>query len=123
MSGGSELVPRSRVERWRLAARLIRDLVRIHPRPFLVAVGGAAIFALCTVASAIVLRWVIDHVIEPRFRDGRVGVGTTIVGLTLVIVVGFVRAAGVVIRRTWAGRAHWRIAESLTVQVLDRLIA
>jgi len=96
--------------------------VRIHPRPFVIAVGGAALFALCTVASAVVLRWVIDHVVDPRLRQGHVAVGTVFVGIGLVIVVGLVRAAGVVVRRTWAGRAHWRIAESLTVQVLDRLV-
>ena len=96
--------------------------MRIHPRPFVIAVGGAALFALCTVASAVVLRWVIDHVVDPRLRQGHVAVGTVFVGIGLVIVVGLVRAAGVVVRRTWAGRAHWRIAESLTVQVLDRLV-
>ena len=122
MSGGKGSSSRSRLDRWRTAARLVRDLVRIHPRPFVIAVGGAALFALCTVASAVVLRWVIDHVVDPRLRQGHVAVGTVFVGIGLVIVVGLVRAAGVVVRRTWAGRAHWRIAESLTVQVLDRLV-
>jgi len=122
MSGGKGSSSRSRLDRWRVAARLVRDLVRIHPRPFIIAVGGAALFALCTVASAVVLRWVIDHVVDPRLRQGHVAVGTVFVGLGLVIIVGLVRAAGVVIRRTWAGRAHWRIAESLTVEVLDRLV-
>jgi len=127
MSGGNvrgenQSSTRSRLSRWRTAARLVRDLVRIHPRPFIIAVGGAALFALCTVASAVVLRWVIDHVVDPRLRQGHVAVGTVFVGIGLVIVVGLVRAAGVVVRRTWAGRAHWRIAESLTVQVLDRLV-
>jgi len=122
VKAGKEPSTRSRLSRWRTAARLVRDLVRIHPRPFIIAVGGAALFALCTVVSAVVLRWVIDHVVDPRLRQGHVAVGTVFIGLGLVIIVGLVRAAGVVIRRTWAGRAHWRIAESLTVQVLDRLV-
>src|SRR3954467_11421012 len=122
MSGGKVHSSRSRLDRWRTAARLVRDLVRIHPRPFIIAVGGAAVFALCTVASAVVLRWVIDHVVDPRLRQGHVDVSTVLVGIGLVIIVGLVRAGGVVVRRTWAGRAHWRIAESLTVQVLDRLV-
>src|SRR4051794_37069621 len=120
MSGGKTSPTRARRERWRSAARLIRDLVRIRPRPFLIAVGGSSVFALCTVASAIVLRWVIDHVIDPRLRQGKVAVGTVLIGLGLVIGVGVVRAAGVVVRRTWAGIAHWRIAESLTGEVVDR---
>ena len=79
-------------------------------------------FALCTVASAIVLRWVIDHVIDPRLRQGHVATGTVFIGLGLVVGVGVIRAAGVVVRRTWAGIAHWRIAETLTGQVVDRLV-
>ena len=102
---------------------MIRELVRIHPRPFFIAVGGSSVFALCTVASAIVLRWVIDHVIDPRLRQGTVAIGTVAIGLGLVIGVGVIRAAGVVVRRTWAGIAHWRIAETLSCQVVDRLVA
>jgi ATP-binding cassette subfamily B protein len=100
----------------------VRDLVRIHPRPFGIAVGGAAVFALCTVASAIVLRWVIDDVIDPRLRQGHVATGTVLTGLGFVIGVGVLRAAGVVVRRTWAGIAHWRIAETVSGQVVDRLV-
>jgi ABC-type multidrug transport system fused ATPase/permease subunit len=98
-------------------------LVRIRPKPFLVAVSGAAVFALCTVASSVVLRWIIDHVIDPRFRAGHVRASTVLVGLGLVIVTGVVRAVGVVVRRTFAGIAHWRVAESLSGDVIDRLIA
>ena len=79
-------------------------------------------FALCTVASAVVLRWVIDHVIDPRLRQGHVATGTVFIGLGLVIGVGVIRATGVVVRRTWAGIAHWRIAETLSGQVIDRLV-
>jgi ABC-type multidrug transport system fused ATPase/permease subunit len=39
----------------------------------------------------------------------------------VLIVIGFVRAAGVVVRRTWAGRTTWRVTESLTRQVIDRV--
>ncbi len=112
----------SRLNRWHVAARLVRDLVRIHPKPFYIAVGGAAVFALCTVASAVVLRWVIDNVIDPRFREGDVEVGTVLVGLGLIVAVGLIRAIGVIVRRTWAGIAHWRIAETLTGDVVDRLV-
>ncbi len=123
MSGGNQASTRARRDRWRSAALLIRDLVRIHPRPFFIAVSGSSVFALCTVASAVVLRWIIDHVIDPRLRQGTVAVGTVVIGLGLVIAVGVIRAAGVVVRRTWAGIAHWRIAETLTGQVVDRLVA
>lgn len=113
---------RSRLQRWREAARLIRNLVRIHPRPFVIAVAGAAVFATCTVASSVVLRWVIDHVIDPRLRRGHVDTTTVFAGIGLVIGVGVVRAGGVVVRRTWAGIARWRIAEKLSGEVVDRLV-
>jgi ATP-binding cassette, subfamily B, bacterial len=122
MSGGTTNVARSRLQRWREAARLVRNLVRIHPRPFVIAVAGAAVFATCTVASSVVLRWVIDHVIDPRLRRGHVDTTTVFAGIGLVIGVGLVRAVGVVVRRTWAGIARWRIAEKLTGEVVDRLV-
>ncbi len=36
-----------------MAARLVRDLVRVRPKPFLIDVSGAAVFVLCTVASSV----------------------------------------------------------------------
>ena len=41
--------------RLRQAVTLIGTLVRLHPRLFAVAVAGSAVYALCTVASAIAL--------------------------------------------------------------------
>ena len=112
----------SRTARWREAARLIRSQVRIHPRPFMIAVSGAAVFALCTVASTAAIRWVVDRAILPRFDQGRVAVATALTGLGAIIAIGLIRAAGVIVRRSWAGRAHRRIGESLSGLVIDRLL-
>ena len=57
---------------------MIAAEVRLHPRPFAIAVSGAAVFALCTVASSVAVRWVIDHVIVPRFEEGSVAAGTVL---------------------------------------------
>jgi len=122
MSEGSSNSPRTRMDRWRAATRLVHQLVRIHPRPFIIAVSGAAVFALCTVASSVVLRWVIDNVIDPAFRQGGVEKSTVVAGLSMVLMVGVVRAAGVIVRRRWAGMARFQIAETLTGQVVDRLV-
>ena len=43
-------------------------------------------------------------------------------GVVLIIGIGVLRATSVVIRRTFAGYAQWRSAESITNQVTDRLI-
>jgi ABC-type multidrug transport system fused ATPase/permease subunit len=101
----------------------IRAMVRRQPKTFAIAVAGASVYALCTVASSIVIRWVIDHVIIPRFEEGQVAVATVVAGCSLIIGVGVLRAIGVVVRRSFAGITQWRIAQSLGNDVVDRLVA
>ena len=98
-SVGSPTVTR-RFERARKGLGMIAAQVRLHPRPFTLAVAGTSVFALCTVASALAVEWVIDHVILPRFEEGDVAAGTVAAGVGLIILIGFVRAVGVVVRRT-----------------------
>ena len=108
--------------RFRQATSLIRALLRHQKATFAVAVSGAAVFALCTVASAMAVRLVIDKIITPRFRDGHVGVATTVSVLGLVVGIGLIRATGVVVRRTWAGRTNWGVTARLSAEVVDRLV-
>ena len=107
--------------RLRQAFRLLRVLVRHQKRTFSIAVAGAAVFAACTVGSAVVVRMITDQVIEPRFRQGSVAVSKVIAVLGALVVLGLVRAGGVVVRRTWAGRTQWRVVDSLSGEVIDRL--
>ena len=104
------------------AARLLRTLLRHHKRLFATAVLGAAVFAACTVLSSVVVGKITDEVLNPRFQLGSVGAGTVARVLGALILVGLVRAGGVVVRRTWAGKTNWRVNESLTAQVIDRLV-
>ncbi|MCU1361954.1 MAG: putative transporter permease/ATP-binding protein [Ilumatobacteraceae bacterium] len=112
-----------RVGIWRPAFRLIRALVRHHKRLFFIAVAGASVFAACTVLSAEIVGRITDDLVRPRFEQGSVKVGTVIAVLGALVLVGIIRAAGVVVRRTWAGRTGWRIAESLTAEVVDHVVA
>jgi ATP-binding cassette, subfamily B, bacterial len=107
----------------RAAFVLLRQLLKGHRRLFLIAVGGAAVFAACTVLSAEIVGQVTDRLIQPRFEQGSVSTGTVVVVLGALILVGVVRGAGVVVRRVWAGRTGWRIAEQLTGEVIDRVVA
>ncbi len=107
--------------RLRQAFQLVRALVRSHKRTFFTAVAGASVFAACTVLSAMVVRLIIDEVINPRFNEGSVAVRKVLLVLGTLIVIGFVRAGGVVVRRTWAGRTTWRVTETITTDVIDRL--
>ncbi|CAN5669875.1 ABC transporter ATP-binding protein [soil metagenome] len=97
-------------------------MVAMHPRTFAVAVSGAALFALCTVASSVAVRWVIDHVIVPRFEAGQVATSTVVGGIVFIAVVGFLRAIGVVLRRTFAGITQFRVAATLGHDIVDRLV-
>lgn len=83
---------------------------------------GAALFAVCTVASSWLLRWVIDEVIVRRFDTERFSLQRTLIAVGLLIGLSLIRACGVILRRSFAGRAQWRTAQSLTEEVVDVLV-
>ena len=95
----------------------------MHPRLFFTAVSGAAVFALCTVASSRALQWVVDRVILPRFEAGHVAASAVVAGCTAIVVVGLVRAVGVVVRRSFAGAVKYRVGQDLTVDVVRRYVS
>ena len=105
------------------AFQLIRVIVKFHPRLFIIAVSGAAVFAVCTVGSSIGVRWMVDRVILVRFEEGLLDGSAMLVGACLVIGVGLLRAAGVIVRRSYAGRTEWRTAETITNRVIDQVVA
>ncbi len=105
----------------RQAFHLVRNVIRHHERQFFTAVGGAAVFGACTAYSASVVRMITDDVIQPRFEEGSVKAGTVVGVLALLVLIGIVRAAGVVVRRTWAGRTVWGSTDSISAEVIDRL--
>lgn len=109
--------------RLREASQLLRQVVRFHPRLFIIAVSGAALFAICTVASSVGLRWMIDRVILVRFERGEVDLSALIAGSIIVIGIGLLRALGVVIRRSFAGKTEWRTCETITEKVIDHVVA
>jgi ATP-binding cassette, subfamily B, bacterial len=111
-----------RFDRARESIRMLRGMVSLHRGTFIIAVCGAAVFALCTVASSIAVRWVTDNIIVPRFEEGSVAAGTVAAGVGLIIGIGLLRAAAVVVRRTWAGTTQWRVAGTLGESVVDRLV-
>ena len=108
--------------RFRKGARMVLAMVRLHPRPFITAVIGAAIFATCTVLSSVAVRWVTDNVILPRFDEGEVATSTLVTGVVFLGVVGVIRAGGVVMRRVFAGITQFRVGATLSSEVIDRLI-
>lgn len=111
-----------RTGRLRRGLRMIVDMVSMHKGVFAVAVAGAALYALSTVGSSVAVQWVIDHVFVPRFDEGHVDGSTVATGVAFIVVIGALRAAGVVTRRSFATMTNWRIASSLGRGVVDRLV-
>jgi len=107
--------------------RIIWSYIRTHPGPFTIAVSGAAVYALMTVGSTIVLGRVTDRVLRPAFDPARirhfghgVSAGTVAVAAAAVAAVGAVKAAGIVTRRFFAGMTGYRTQRTLRLRVVDR---
>ena len=104
--------------RFRLAISLLRQLLKLHPRPFLTAGAGASVYAICTVASSFGLGYVVDEVIIPRFQSDIISRQSFVTASCIVIGIGLLRAVGVVVRRSYAGISHWSTSESLSTQLI-----
>lgn len=104
--------------RFRLAISLLRQLLKLHPRPFITAVAGASVYAICTVASSFGLGYVVDEVIIPRFQSDIISRQSFVTASCIVIGIGLLRAVGVVVRRSYAGISHWSTSESLSTQLI-----
>ena len=115
-----QLPPRSRL---RVGFALVRDLLRFHPRIFAIAVGGASIYAVCTVASSFGVAYIVDQVILPRFETEKIDAGVYFIGAAIVIGIGLLRAFGVVVRRSYAGISNWRTVESISMLLVKKIMA
>ena len=62
----------------------------------------------------------IDHVVIPRFDEGSVATSTVLAACLLIVGIAVVRAVGVVVRRTFAGKTEWGVAERLGTTVVER---
>ena len=102
--------------------RLLKALVSFHTGYFFVAVSGAAVFATGTVVSSFGVKLVIDDVILPAFTDSGTTFSTWLVTSLIVIIIGLVRATGVVVRRSYAGKLQWATARTISNRVLRHLM-
>ena len=109
--------------RLRIGYGLVRDLLKLHPRLFAIAVGGASVYAVCTVASSFGVSYLVDRVILPRFETDTIDTSTYLVGAAIVIGIGLLRAFGVVIRRSFAGISNWRTVESISMLLVRHIMA
>ncbi len=81
--------------------RLVTTYVRSHPGTFTAATSGAVVFAVATVASTLVLGRATDEVLVAAF-EGRPASAPW--AAAAIVAVAVVRAAGVTMRRWFAGK-------------------
>jgi len=101
-------------------ARLIVSYVRMHPKPFAVAVAGAFVFAVASVGITIALGRVTDRVLKPAFSPEGVPMSTVLLGIAAVMGLAGLRALGIGVRRYFSGVAGTAVAATLRERVSDR---
>jgi ABC-type multidrug transport system fused ATPase/permease subunit len=99
----------------------LRRFIVAHPGPFTISVAGSSVFALTSVLGTIVLGRVTDHVIIPSFK-GDVASSTIWAGAIAIVVVAFIRSAGVIARRYFAGMTAAANMATLRHQIADRYL-
>jgi ATP-binding cassette, subfamily B, bacterial len=104
----------------RRGLRVIRRQVALHPRPFVVAVAGAAVYALGTVAQSWVLGQVVDRAVIPRFETGQFRAGAAVAAACAIVAVGLVKTAGIITRRIAATLVHANVQATLRERLTDR---
>jgi ABC-type multidrug transport system fused ATPase/permease subunit len=99
--------------------RLIVSYVRMHPRPFLVSVAGAVLFAFASIALTTALGRATDEVLRPAFRGGVTSRQIWLAVLALMTF-GCLRALGIMTRRFFSGVAGERVMATLRTRIADR---
>jgi ATP-binding cassette subfamily B protein len=104
----------------RRGLRVIARQVALHPRPFVVAVFGAMVYALGTVGQSWVLGQVVDRAVVPRFETGQFRVGVAVAAAAAIVAVGLVKTAGIITRRIAATMVHAGVQATLRQRITER---
>ena len=104
----------------RRGLRVIGRQVALHPRPFVIAVAGAMVYALATVGQSWVLGQVVDRVVTPRFETGRFEAGAAIAAACVIVAVGLVKTVGIICRRIAATMVHANVQATLRERLAER---
>ena len=104
----------------RRGLHVIGRQVALHPRPFVVAVAGATVYALATVAQSWVLGQVVDRAVTPRFDSGRIDVGVAVAAACAIVAVGLVKTVGIICRRIAATMVHANVQATLRERLTER---
>jgi ABC-type multidrug transport system fused ATPase/permease subunit len=106
---------------WRRGVATLRRFILAHPGPFTISVTGSVVFALTSVLGTVVLGRVTDKIIIPSFKHN-VATTTIWTGAIAIVVVAFVRSAGVICRRYFAGMSAAANMATLRYAIADRYL-
>jgi ATP-binding cassette, subfamily B, bacterial len=104
----------------RRGLRVIGRQVALHPKPFVVAVFGAMVYALGTVGQSWVLGQVVDRAVTPRFETGQFRAGVAVAAACAILAVGLVKTVGIITRRIAATIVHANVQASLRGRLAER---
>jgi ATP-binding cassette, subfamily B, bacterial len=88
---------------------LLGRAIRNEPLIFTIAILGSAVFGAATVATSVVIGQITDRVIVPAFQDGRTTTAALVGASVAIVAVGTIKAAGIVLRRYYAGVWQYRL--------------
>jgi acetyl-CoA C-acetyltransferase len=99
--------------------RLVASYIRMHPRPFIVSVVGAIVFAGSSILLTTALGRATDEVLTPAF-EGTVPAHTVWAAVFWLMLFACGRALGIMVQRYYSGVAGERVMASLRNAVADR---
>lgn len=107
----------------RRGLHVVRTALRNAPKPLAAGGTGAALYAVMTVASALVLGRVTDRVILPAFEpDGEVTSGVLWLAVAVIVGVGLFKGVGVVGRRLGAYSAQYGLQATFRRRVTRKYL-
>jgi ATP-binding cassette, subfamily B, bacterial len=99
--------------------RLVVSYIRMHPKPFVVSVIGAFVFAVSSILLTDALAKATDEVLKPSF-SGPVPASKVWTAVFFLMLFACGRALGIMVRRYYSGVAGERVMASLRNAVADR---
>jgi ATP-binding cassette subfamily B protein len=102
----------------RRGARILVTSARAHPRPFALAVFGAALYGMMAVAGTVALGRVTDRAVVPAFEDGAPA-GATAAAIGLLLGVALLRAGGIMLRRYFGNMTTRRMQRTWIGRIVD----
>ncbi|GAA2586352.1 ABC transporter ATP-binding protein [Dactylosporangium fulvum] len=112
--------PAARPNLVRRSRALLLAAFRAHPGPMSWGLAGSLLYGAGLVAWSVALGELVNHVVIPRFDDGRVVTGTALAVVLVVLAIGVVQGAAGLIQRWTSTATRARFDATLREAVVER---